>query len=38
MIIYGKNPVIETLKTDATIEKIYISKTENDKLSLIKNK
>ena len=36
MIIYGKNPVIETLKTDATIEKIYISKTENDKLSLIK--
>lgn len=36
MIIYGKNPVIETLKTDTTVEKIYISKTENDKLGLIK--
>lgn len=37
MIVYGKNSVIETLKSDVNIEKLYISKVENERLYSIKN-
>ncbi len=37
MIVYGKNSVIETLKSDTNIEKLYVSKIENERLFAIKN-